>query len=182
MKPNQAQAQALDRFLAGVERRALVMAELSCGNRDEALDLVQEAMSRFVRAYGHKPEVEWPPLFYRTLQNQVRDWYRRAAVARRHLQPNPADEEGEEDWLERLPGQVSLWPDRQLEQAAAMECLIAGVARLPERQRQALLLRIWEGLDVAETASAMGCSQGSVKTHLSRALQALRTQLEDHWQ
>lgn len=170
---------ALDRFLAGVERRALVTARLACGNPDEALDLVQDAMLAFVRAYAHKPETEWPPLFHRTLQNRIRDSYRRKKVWQSYFSVLFQDA-GEEDPLERFPGRPSERPDQQLEQSAATERLLQGVAELPLRQRQALVLRLWEGLDVQQTAQAMGCGSGSVKTHLSRALQNLRARLEEY--
>jgi RNA polymerase sigma-70 factor (ECF subfamily) len=171
----------LDRFLSGVQRRALVMAELSVGNRDDALDAVQDAMDRFVRAYAHKPASEWAPLFHRVLQNRIRDGYRRQATARRRFFVFPPDEDGG-DPLAALPGLDSHQPDRQLEQTDATERLLRGIAELPQRQQQAVTLRIWEGLDVAQTAQAMGCSAGSVKTHLSRGLQALRVKLEGYWQ
>lgn len=171
--------QALDRFLEGVERRALVMAEMATGSRDEALDIVQDAMMRFVHSYARKPEPEWAPLFHRVLQNRIRDWYRRQSVKNRHFF-TLSRQEGAIDPLDGLPAPPGHRPDSALEQANAVDRLVAGVAELPLRQRQAVMLRIWEGLDVAQTARAMGCSAGSVKTHLSRALKALRAKLEEH--
>ncbi len=171
---------ALERFLAGVERRALVMTEMACAHRDDAQDLLQDAMSAFVRAYGHKPEAEWAPLFHRTLQNRIRDNYRRLSVQKRRLFVFDR-EEGEEDPLEHLPARASDGPENQLLLADASERMLKAMAALPLRQRQAVMLRIWEGLDVAQTADAMDCSTGSVKTHLSRALQALRAKLQEYW-
>ncbi|QFY90976.1 RNA polymerase sigma factor [Magnetovirga frankeli] len=172
---------ALEAFLAGVERRALVMTQLSCGDPDQAQDLLQDAMAAFVRAYANKPETDWPPLFHRTLQNRIRDHHRRRAVRRRHLF-SFSPEQDEDNPLENLPGRASEGPEQRLQLADASEALVQGLARLPPRQRQAVLLRIWEGLDLAQTAQVMGCSGGSVKTHLSRALQTLRAKLAEHWQ
>lgn len=171
--------QRMDQFLAAVERRALVMAELATHHRDEALDIVQETMLAFVQAYASKPEAEWPPLFHRVLQNKVRDWQRRQSLwRRRFFWSRDGDED---DPLAVLPGPDNRGPEALVAQGAAAEQLLAGIIALPARQRQAVLLRIWEGLDVALTARVMGCSEGSVKTHLFRALQALRTRLEGHW-
>jgi RNA polymerase sigma-70 factor (ECF subfamily) len=172
--------QSLNRFLAGAERRALVIAELSTRNREEALDLVQDAMLAFVRRYTHKPQDQWPPLFHRVLQNRIRDWARRTRVRRRWrvcLQPDsgPADTA---DPIQTLPDPRGVLPEDAADRQAAMQALLRAIGDLPERQRQAVLLRIWEGLDVAATALAMGCSGGSVKTHLSRGLARLRERLE----
>lgn len=172
--------QALNRFLADVERRALVMAELSTQNREEALDLVQDAMFAFVRRYAEKPAEAWPPLFHRVLQNKLRDWGRRTRVRRRwrvwlHGDSDPSDTA---DPIQALPDPRGALPEDMAGDQAAIEALVGAVGDLPERQRQAVLLRIWEGLDVAQTAQAMGCSAGSVKTHLSRGLARLRDALE----
>jgi RNA polymerase sigma-70 factor, ECF subfamily len=179
-QPLPALEQRMDQFLAAVERRALVTAMLVTQGRDEALDIVQEAMLAFVRAYAHKPQAEWPPLFHRVLQNKIRDWQRRQGLLRRRFFWSRDEEEGD-DPLEALPGPENRGPEALVAQGEAASQLLVGLSALPERQRQAVLLRIWEGLDVAQTASLMGCSEGSVKTHLFRALQALRARLEGHW-
>jgi RNA polymerase sigma-70 factor (ECF subfamily) len=172
----------LGNFLASVERRALVIAEVGLRNPDDAMDVVQEAMTAFVRAYANKPEVDWAPLFHRVLQNKILDWHRRAQLKRRHFMDLWWDEEQDEtNPLEQLPDRESQGPESRHLLNMASESLAQAVEALPLRQRQAVMLRIWEGLDVAETASAMGCSDGSVKTHLSRALKALRAKLEEHW-
>ena len=170
----------LDRFLADTERRALVMAELSTHNRDEALDLVQDAMLAFVRRYADKPQAQWAPLFYRVLQNKTRDWGRRTKLRRRWRVWLHGDSEVADmpDPLQALADPAGRRPEELIDGAAAVDLLLATLPQLPERQRQAVLLRIWEGLDVAQTATAMGCSAGSVKTHLSRALKRLRECLE----
>lgn len=171
---------SLNRFLADVERRALVMAELSTRNREDALDLVQDAMLGFVRRYARKPAAEWPPLFHRVLQNKIRDWGRRTQVQRRWRVwlHGEADSSEGADRLQTLPDPSGLLPEDVVGNQAAMQDLVDAVGGLPERQREVVILRIWEGLDVAETARAMGCSAGSVKTHLSRGLARLRDCLE----
>lgn len=174
--------QALDRFLAEVERRALVMAELSTQNREEALELVQDAMLAFVRAYAGKPSEDWPPLFHRVLQNRIRDWGRRNAVRRRWrvwLHGDSGLSESE-DPIQFLPDPKGRLPEESVDNEVAIQNLVKAIGELPARQRQAVLLRIWEGLGVADTARAMGCSAGSVKTHLSRGLVRLRECLEDN--
>lgn len=174
--------QALGDFLATVERRALVMAEVGLRNPDDALDVVQEAMTSFVRAYSNKPPTDWAPLFYRVLQNKIMDWHRKAQLKRRHFMDLWWDEEeGDANPLEQQADRESQGPESRYQLEMASEELAEAVESLPLRQRQAVMLRIWEGMDVAETASAMGCSDGSVKTHLSRALKALRSKLQEHW-
>ena len=166
----------LDEFLAGVERRALRLAELALGSRDDALDAVQEAMLRLVR-YRARPPEEWTPLFWRILRSQLTDRHRRQAVRRQVFA-----------WLGRGDDTVDAAdvvpdphadPARRHDESAAFQALGLALRKLPRRQRECFLLRELQGLDVAQTAAAMGCSTGSVKTHLSRALAALRGHLED---
>ncbi len=162
------------------------MAELATGSRDEALDLVQEAMFGLVRKYADRGEAEWGPLFHRILQSRIRDWYRRNRVRSRifgWLRPLPgtAGEDDPPDPIQQAPDPAGVEPSREVGNQAAMERLDEALRSLPARQQQAFLLRTWEGMDVAETAFAMGCSQGSVKTHYSRAVHRLRELLEDHW-
>ena len=174
---------ALDQFLRGVERRALRMAELTTGQRDEALDLVQDAMLAFVRNYADKPPAEWPPLFHRVLDSRMTDWHRRQQVRGRWLSAwftRRDDDEEAVDVLAQAPDPRERAGFARLLDADAGAALQAALAQLPLRQRQAFLLRVWEGLDVAQTASAMRCGEGSVKTHLWRALNALRRALEEH--
>ncbi|HHC73311.1 MAG TPA: RNA polymerase sigma factor [Thiotrichales bacterium] len=175
--------QTMDRFLAAQERRAFHIALAATGgSREDALDLVQEAMTKLVAKYSRRPEAEWGPLFHRILQTTIRDWYRRQKVRNlwRHWFRGH-EEEGREDPLEQAPDRPAAGPDHEAERDAAMEALQEAIRELPLRQQQALMLRLLEGLDVAETAAAMGCSQGSVKTHYSRAVHALRNKLGEHW-
>jgi RNA polymerase sigma-70 factor, ECF subfamily len=174
----------LSRFLAGVEKRALRIAEIAIRNRDDALDLVQEAMIKLVRNYADRHNEEWTPLFYRILQNGVRDWHRRQAVRNRVMVwfRRAAGEDAEYDPVAAAPDPAGRTPDENLQSAQAMASLELAVAGLPRRQQEAFMLRAFEGLDVARTAAAMGCSEGSVKTHYSRAVHALRKTLGEHWQ
>jgi RNA polymerase sigma-70 factor, ECF subfamily len=172
----------LDRFLAGIERRALRFAELATRDRDEALDLVQDAMTALVRQYAARPPAEWPPLFHRILHNRIRDWARRRSLRDRFrawLGRRETGDESTSDPIEELPDAAQAGPAALAERAADGARIEAALLALPLRQRQAFLLRAWEGLDVAETARAMRCSQGSVKTHYSRAIQSLRVRLGD---
>ncbi|RLJ21155.1 RNA polymerase sigma factor [bacterium endosymbiont of Escarpia laminata] len=175
--------QALDAFLAGIERRAFLMARTATGQPEEALDLVQDAMLAFVRGYGKRPEDEWGALFHRVMQNRIRDWYRRHKVRSRWRVwfGGEAADDRREDPIQTAPDPAMPDPARTLARSDAGDALIEAVEALPLRQQQAFILRTLEGLDVAQTAAAMGCSAGSVKTHLSRAMQALRKKLKDHW-
>lgn len=177
------QAQSLDRFLASIEGRAYRIAELATGNRDDALDLVQEAMLSLVRRYARRPAQEWKPLFYRILENGIRDWHRRRTLRGRWLgwlDRIGSEEDGEgPDPLEQVADPSNPDPVRVLERQISAASIEGALRTLPLRQQQAFLLRAWEGMDTAQTAAAMGCSAGSVKTHYARAIQALRRQLED---
>jgi RNA polymerase sigma-70 factor (ECF subfamily) len=179
--------QTLERFLASVESRAYRMAWIATANRDDALDIVQDAMLRLVRRYGDRPEDEWGPLMHRILQSTIRDWYRRHQVRHRWRSflgrgQNPEGDDDPGDPLETRVAARDPGPGDQAVTAQTMAQLDRALQALPLRQQQAFLLRQWEGLSVAETATAMACSEGSVKTHYSRALKSLQAQLEDYWQ
>ena len=173
--------QQLNRFLAEVERRALRIAEIGVRDRDEALDLVQDAMIKLVRKYADRSSNEWPPLFYRILQNGVRDWHRRQAVRNRVMVwfGRGADDGDVYDPVAAAPDPAGRAPEEEVSNSEAMAMLEDAVHALPTRQREAFMLRTFEGLDVAGTAVAMGCSEGSVKTHYSRAIHSLRGTLGD---
>lgn len=166
----------LDTFLKSIERRALRIAELACGQRDPALDLVQDAMFGFVRNYAQRPAEEWPPLFHRVLDSRLTDWHRRQRVRGRWLSAWFASDD-DDDPLEAVADPAEPGPLDRLAGSETGARLDAALRALPLRQRQAFLLRVWEGLDVGATATAMRCSEGSVKTHLSRALARLRERL-----
>lgn len=174
--------QSLEGFLKGVERRALRMAEIATGNREDALDLVQEAMLALAKRYGSRQADEWSPLFFRILQNGIRDWHRRARVRNvwRQWRSRTAEDD-DANGLETQPADPAGRPEESLMVSQAGARLLAELQHLPYRQQQAFLLRAWQGLDVTQTAKAMGCSQGSVKTHYSRAVHRLRDALEGYW-
>jgi RNA polymerase sigma-70 factor, ECF subfamily len=171
----------LNRFLASVERRAFRMAQIATGNTDDALDVVQDTMMTLVQKYSDKPEAEWGPLFHTILQSRIRDWYRRSSVRNRlrsWLHWHDDDDSG--DPLDTLPDQHGKSPEQRLHLDHATDALSAALHALPIRQQQAFLLRNWEDMDVAQTAQAMGCTTGTVKTHYSRAVHSLRATLGDH--
>lgn len=172
----------LDSFLSSIQGRAFRMAQLATGDKEEALDLVQDAMFKLVEKYGARPPVEWQPLFYRILQSRINDWYRRSSVRNRHrvVLAND-DEETGYDPIQASKDPNGRSPDEELQNASSMEKLQVALEQLPLRQQQAFLLRAWEGLDVKQTAQAMSCAEGSVKTHYSRAIHNLREQLGDYW-
>ena len=176
-----AESRALEQFLAGVERKAFKIAQMALRNEDDALDAVQDAMLSLVKSYRGRAAEEWRPLFYRILDNRVRDMQRRRTVRGRIMSwlPHNDDDEDAQDPLENVVSPEPAPPQR-LEIDEAIGALERAIGELPRRQQQAFLLRNFEALDVAQTATAMGCSEGSVKTHYFRALQALRTQLGDH--
>lgn len=173
----------LNQFLSGIERRALRIAEINIRDRDDALDLVQDAMIKLVRSYSGRPEEEWAPLFYRILQNGIRDWQRRRRVRNRVMVwfGRPAGDDAEYDPVVLAPDPAARTPEEELQTAQAMTRLEGAMRALPDRQREAFMLRTFEGLGVAATALAMGCSEGSVKTHYSRAVHALRDRLGEYW-
>jgi RNA polymerase sigma-70 factor (ECF subfamily) len=176
----QSRAGQLNQFLASVELKAFCFAPAGLRNEEDALDAVQDAMLQLARAYADRPPEEWKPLFYRILENRVRDMQRRRTVRGRVMAWLPFRRE-EEDDPELDPIAQAPSPDpppvARLEMDEAMQALEQALGQLPARQRQAFLLRTLEGMDVAQTAHAMGCSEGSVKTHYFRAVQALRARL-----
>ena len=168
---------SLDEFLAGIERRAFRMAELALGQREDALDAVQDSMIKLMQ-YRHRPAVEWTPLFWSILRRQLADRHRRNAVRNRVLAFFGRSDDTRADPIEAWPDPQAD-PARRVAEQSAWQALGRALRALPARQRECFLLRELQGLSVAETAAAMGCSDGSVKTHLSRAIGALRTHLED---
>lgn len=176
-----ASRQELSDFLASVERRAFKQAVFAVKDDDSALDVVQDSMLRLSEKYADRPPEELPMLFQRILQNAIRDWFRRSKVRSTWTTLfssfSSKDDEDEFDILETLAAEqasnIPVAPEDQLEQSQVIRAIEAAVERLPARQREAFMLRYWEDFDVAETAKTMGCSEGSVKTHCSRAVSAL---------
>jgi len=175
----------LSDFLAEVERRAFKQALYAVRDEDVALDIVQDAMMKLAEKYGDKPVTELPMLFQRILQNTIRDFYRRQKVRSTWTtlfsSLTPSDDE-DADPLETLQheegSKVRQTPQGFLEQSQLLGLIEKEIEKLPPRQREAFLMRYWEEMDIAETAAAMGCSEGSVKTHCSRATHTLAAALK----
>ena len=173
---------SMEGFLKSVERRALQMSKIATGDPEVAMDLVQDTMLKLVEKYSSKPPQEWRPLFYRILNNKITDFYRRNAVNTRLFADNLSIHDGDKDTSETIvaTAQPVHNPDYQAQSDQRIERLIKSLYRLPARQQQAFMLRCWEGMSTMQTAQVMNCSQSSVKTHYSRALQALRDRLEEY--
>lgn len=171
----------LDAFLASVERRAYRMALLATRKSADALDIVQDAMLQLVQHYRARAQEEWPLLFQRVLQNRILDWHRAQARQRRWFwqSSTPAQDDSDDDPLAQVVDPRESNPLELLQRASDVETVLKAIEKLPLRQQQAFMLRAWEGFDTAQTALAMECSEGSVKTHYFRALQALRAALEN---
>lgn len=171
----------LSDFLKSVERRAFKRAAFAVRDEDAALDIVQDAMIRLAEKYPDRPASEFPMLFQRILSNATMDWFRRKKVRNAVVQNlsdlEGDDEDGDFDLLETLQVVEDTLGTESAAEAVSRDQILRliehEVAGLPDRQREAFLLRYWEEFDVAETAAAMGCSEGSVKTHCSRAVHAL---------
>jgi RNA polymerase sigma-70 factor (ECF subfamily) len=176
-----ATAKEMSDFLASVERRAFKQAVFAVQEEQSALDIVQDAMLRLAEKYPDRPAAELPLLFQRILQNAIRDYFRRSKVRSTWTTllsgMGLGGEDDDADPLEVMEvadaAAVPTSPADQLEQSQVMAAIEEAVKGLPERQREAFMLRYWEELDVSETAKVMGCSEGSVKTHCSRATHAL---------
>lgn len=175
----------LSQFLAYVERRAFKQAVFAVRDDEAALDIVQDAMMRLSEKYGDRPAGELPLLFQRILQNAIRDYYRRSKTRSGHMVSLSAfenEDDDSDDALDHLEVDPEVnpfaTPHAALLQAETLQHIEDALRNLPPRQREAFLLRYWEGLDIAETAAAMGCTEGSVKTHCSRATHALAAALQ----
>jgi RNA polymerase sigma-70 factor (ECF subfamily) len=171
----------LSDFLKSVERRAFKRTSYHVRNVESALDIVQDSMMKLAEHYGDKPAGEFPMLFQRILSNSTLDWFRRQKV-RNALFVSPSDfvndaDDGEFDIFEHLSTEglpaASENPETSVQRTQTLNLIEKDLLLLPARQREAFLMRYWEDMDVAETATAMGCSQGSVKTHCSRAIHSL---------
>ena len=181
---NQLPYQTMEQFLKYIERRAFHMARLNTGDTDVALDVVQDAMYKLVQKYSEKTAKEWKPLFYQILSSKLTDYYRRKSVRDKVLiwaKPLSQDDQKTPiDLTVNASAPNSETPHEMHMRNQRIAKLDQSVKQLPHRQRQAFMLRCWEGLSTIDTALAMGCSQGSVKTHYSRAMHSLREMLEDY--
>lgn len=156
------------------------MAQLATHNTEDALDLVQDSMLQLVKRYAERDESEWPGLFHRILQNRIRDWYRRQKVKQALFGWLGVKTAESEDIVDKQPDTIINQPEQRIESAQMTQELETALKALPVRQQQVFLLRIWEGLDVRQTAETMQISEGSVKTHFSRAVHSLRDRLQEH--
>lgn len=172
----------MEQFLISVEKRALQMTKLAIGNADASMDIVQDAMLKLVQKYSKKPSDQWRPLFFRILNNKITDYYRRQAVRKKLFIADLHSSDKAEDARHSLMAKArqSDNPDSKFQSSRRLEKLIEAAGELSIRQRQVFILRCWEGMSTADTARAMGCSQGSVKTHYSRALHNLRGVLKEY--
>lgn len=167
------QSELMEHFLAQVEKKAFRMAEIAIQNHSDALDIVQDAMIKLVEKYSDKPEAEWKPLFYRILQNRIMDYFRHKKLMSSLFfwKKNNTDENStEQDKYEEADERT---PEREMQGQRNVQVVTQALKKLPLRQQQCFILRSWEGLSVKETADVMGCSEGSVKTHYSRAREFL---------
>lgn len=157
------------------------MAEIATGNQDEALDILQDAMFKLAEKYSDRDAKEWGPLFTTILQSRIRDWYRRNKVRNRFRSWFSNKDDEQDDPIQQAEDEKARTPEQLLQADRRVDELDRAIRKLPLRQQQAFLLRTWEGYSVDETASVMKCSAGSVKTHYSRAVHALREKLDEHW-
>lgn len=178
--------QELADFLQHIERKTYKHAMYAVRNNEAALDIVQDAMIKLAEKYGDKPPAELPLLFHRILQNTINDYFRKEKIRNTWVslfsQFTSSINEDDFDILEIFPSsqetQFEQSPADIFEQKISLQIIEQAIEKLPTRQREAFLMRYWEEMDVAETAAAMGCSAGSVKTHCSRATQALAKALK----
>lgn len=181
-KLNRSDQAFMQTFLAEVEPRAFRMAQIATGNREDALDIVQDAMMKLVQKYSGHDRESWRPLFYRILESRIMDFHRRNQVRNRfrswlHWHD---DEDSHVDPIEQQADERPILPEQAVEDAEFSADLDTALNALPIRQQQVFMLRVWEGLDIADTAKAMKCSQSSVKTHYARALEKLKDALKQH--
>ena len=176
----------IEEFLIKSEKRAFIMARVATKDKEEALDLVQDAMLKLVSKYANKQSHEWPPLFYRILQSRINDWHRRQKIRNKwrswlgKSESSSDEDDFSDSLLENHSNEEDELPERNVENIHFGVSLEKAISNLPLRQKQAFMLRAWEQYSTIETANIMKCSQGSVKTHYSRALAALKMSLKDY--
>ncbi|MGX5173266.1 RNA polymerase sigma factor [Aliikangiella sp. IMCC44653] len=170
---------SIEQFLAQVEKKAYRMAEIATQNQSDALDIVQDSMIKLVEKYADKPAAEWRPLFYRILQSRITDYFRRKTLHAKLFFWKNSDQKTDlgESFIDSASNHIDI--EREVSGQQNLNKVLFAVKQLPIRQQQCFLLRSWEGLSVTDTAQAMGCSEGSVKTHYSRAKQALQCALDE---
>ena len=169
----------IEQFLIQVEKRAFVLAQVATANEEDALDIVQDAMIKLVSNYSDKSSADWGPLFYRIMQSRINDWHRKQTVRNRWRSwlGNSSDEDIRDSPLENQSNDNDQLPDENINAFEFSTTLEKAVTALPMRQKQVFMLRAWEECSTRETSEIMKCSEGSVKTHYSRALAVLRKNL-----
>ena len=176
----------LEEFLKFIERRAFHMARISTNNVDDAHDIVQDTMYKLVEKYADKAPADWKPLFYTILRSKTTDYYRRNAIRNKVFPWRKPNSNESDDYLEPLINLSTSAgtddPDSMLVRSERLQQLTSAIKQLPLRQQQAFMFRAWEGLSTLQTATAMGCTEGSVKTHYSRAMKRLRALLGDYYE
>jgi len=176
----------LEEFLKFIERRAFHMARISTNNVDDAHDIVQDTMYKLVEKYADKAPADWKPLFYTILRSKTTDYYRRNAIRDKVFPWRKPNSNESDDYLESLINLSTSAgtddPDSMLVRSERLQQLTSAIKQLPLRQQQAFMFRAWEGLSTLQTATAMGCTEGSVKTHYSRAMKRLRALLGDYYE
>lgn len=175
----------MEAFLKSVEKKAFRIIQIATADTDDALDILQESMMAFVRRYSTKDESEWRPLFYKVVQNKIRDWFRKEKIKRflffstpLHRKEEPAIESAP---IDTAPDLQNANPLTEAKTSQAMARLDIVLKQLPRREQQVFLLRAWEGLSTKETATAMKCTEGTVKTHYFRAISKLKEKLKGTW-
>ncbi len=172
----------MNSFFTTIERQAYRMAYISCASHDDALDLVQDAMCRFVDKYGEKPKDEWKPLFYRILKNHINDYHRKQIVRNRWMfWRSGQSEEGDNETILDSAIASTKTPEREAQDKQLYQDVEAALQQLSAKQQHIFLLRAWQELSVKETALAMGCSEGTVKTQYFRATTRLKEILGKDW-
>ena len=176
----------IEEFLKFIERRAFHMARISTNNVDDAHDIVQDTMYKLVEKYADKAPADWKPLFYTILRSKTTDYYRRNAIRDKVFPWRKPNSNESDDYLEPLINLSTSAgtddPDSMLVRSERLQQLTSAIKQLPLRQQQAFMFRAWEGLSTLQTATAMGCTEGSVKTHYSRAMKRLRALLGDYYE
>ena len=179
-EPSQTEFASIDAFLMHVEKKGYRIALLAVGQHADAIDILQDAMMKLVSNYQERPSKEWKPLFYRILNNRITDFHRQQKMKNLFFFWRSNDDEDESDALhESITDEKGEEPVKQLDKEMQQQDILQELEKLPVKQQQCFLLRSWEGLSVADTAQAMGCSQGTVKTHFFRAVQKLKAVLEE---
>lgn len=170
----------LDEFFIQQQQQAYKMAYVLTSNRDDALELVQDSMLKLVQSYAHKPAEEWTLLFYRILQNRIRDFHRRQGIRQLFHAFLPASEDKTEHEPIQIADSQQNQPDNELQQTHTLTQISAALKTLPLRQQQTFLLRAWQEFSTREAAFALSISEGSIKTHYSRAVAQLRHLLKEN--